>query len=61
MAGRFPTFKEDEITDSKRLQKDTKSHLNKISTRKNLFLPYNCRGTAEVRLRMFELANILKN
>ena len=51
MAGRFPTFKEDEITDSKRLQKDTKSDLNEISTRKHLFLPYNCRGTGRGTLK----------
>ena len=51
MAGRFPTFKEDEITDSKRLQKDTKSDLNEISTRKQLFLPYNCRGTGRGTLK----------
>ena len=51
MAGRIPTFKENEITDSKRLQRDTKSDLNEKSTRKHPFLPYNCRGTGRGTLK----------
>lgn len=51
MAGRIPTFKENEITDSKRLQRDTESDLNEKSTRKHLFLPYNFRGTGRGTLK----------